>query len=319
MQYVLAGMAAAILGLGTLTGGVRGQGGGADVPGPIDSLQDLQDSGKILFKLADTNNDNQISQKEAVDAGNLLVGGFFFRADTNGDGVLSVEEARAARQAFLRQKPLVAIVLRELRQQPNQAGGANTNQQNPLRVLSAMVDTNNDQQLQASELRQAVQTSVQGIFATADTNRDGQLSPTEINAMTVALARSAAQTAFQAADTDNNGAISQAEFDKAIIEPAHVVFRVIDTNNDNQISMQEMQAAQRALLSQAQRMIVPEAPNSVRNLIRSGRRPEEVSPVPNVPTPEQRSSGRPAAPGGANQPQQGQPNQPQQGQPNQPQ
>jgi len=66
-----------------------------DVPGPIDSLADVQDTAKMLFKLADTNNDGQISQKEAVDAGNLLVGGFFFRADANGDGTLTPEEARA--------------------------------------------------------------------------------------------------------------------------------------------------------------------------------------------------------------------------------
>ena len=58
-----------------------------DWPGPIDSIEDLQDVGKFLFKLADTNNDNRISQKEAIDAGNLLAGGFFFRADTNGDGI----------------------------------------------------------------------------------------------------------------------------------------------------------------------------------------------------------------------------------------
>ena len=43
----------------------------------------------MLFKLADTNNDNRISQKEAVDAGNLLAGGFFFRADANGDGTVT--------------------------------------------------------------------------------------------------------------------------------------------------------------------------------------------------------------------------------------
>jgi len=40
-----------------------------DVPGPIDSLQDLQDTGRMLFKLVDENNDGQISQKEAVDPG----------------------------------------------------------------------------------------------------------------------------------------------------------------------------------------------------------------------------------------------------------
>ena len=36
------------------------------VPGPIDSLQDLESTGRMLFKLADTNNDNFISQKEAT-------------------------------------------------------------------------------------------------------------------------------------------------------------------------------------------------------------------------------------------------------------
>ena len=39
------------------------------LPGPIDSISDLEDTAKIVFKLADTNNDDQISQKEAIDAG----------------------------------------------------------------------------------------------------------------------------------------------------------------------------------------------------------------------------------------------------------
>ena len=63
--------------------------------GPIQSIQDVQDTAKMLFKLADTNNDGQISQKEATDAGNLLVGGFFFRADANGDGVLTPRRSPA--------------------------------------------------------------------------------------------------------------------------------------------------------------------------------------------------------------------------------
>src|SRR5580704_5208177 len=66
--------------------------------GPIKSMHDLQDTAKVLFKLVDTNNDGQISQKEATDAGNLLVGGFFFRADANGDGTLTHEEAQQARE-----------------------------------------------------------------------------------------------------------------------------------------------------------------------------------------------------------------------------
>ena len=81
------------------------------MPGPIDSISDLQDTAKMVFKLADTNNDGQISQKEAVDAGNLLVGGFFFRADTNGDGVLTEQEAQQARESLFAQQPLLRFVL----------------------------------------------------------------------------------------------------------------------------------------------------------------------------------------------------------------
>ena len=75
------------------------------LPGPINSISDLQDTAKMVFKLADTNNDDQISQKEAVDAGNLLVGGFFFRADTNGDGVLTEQEAQQARESLFASSP----------------------------------------------------------------------------------------------------------------------------------------------------------------------------------------------------------------------
>jgi len=92
------GMGALALGLSVATASaqVPAERRAGDVPGPIDSLSDLQDTGRMLFKLADENNDGQISQKEAVSAGNLLVGGFFFRADQNGDGVLSQDEAKQA-------------------------------------------------------------------------------------------------------------------------------------------------------------------------------------------------------------------------------
>ena len=82
-----------------------------DLGVPIHSIHDLQDTAKILFKLADTNNDGQISQKEATDAGNLLVGGFFFRADANGDGVLSAEEAQQARETLFAQQPLLRFIV----------------------------------------------------------------------------------------------------------------------------------------------------------------------------------------------------------------
>ena len=101
--------------------------------------------GKMLFKLADTNNDNLISQKEAIDAGNLLAGGFFFRADANGDGTVTQAEATAAREALFNQKPLLRFIFQrgkaEIGQQAAQAG---TNPQ-ALNVMN-LLDSNHDRQ-----------------------------------------------------------------------------------------------------------------------------------------------------------------------------
>ena len=161
--------------------------------GPVQSIQDLQDSAKMLFKLADTNNDGQISQKEATDAGNLLVGGFFFRADANGDGTLTPEEAKQARDTLFAQQPLLKLVLRKgqanrhrsrttrrRRGQPSNDPATTAKQlaANPEQTIGNLLDTNHDQKIQATEVRQAVQSGVQALFSIADTNQDGQLSPT---------------------------------------------------------------------------------------------------------------------------------------------
>jgi Ca2+-binding EF-hand superfamily protein len=286
-----------------------------DLPGPIDSPKDLQDTAKMLFKLADTNNDGQISQKEAEDAGDLLVGGFFFRADTNGDGVLTKEEARAAREALFQQQPLLRYVVtkakserqnarrnqtREANPKPNanNANQANANaSRNPVRGLASLLDSNNDKQIQATEVRQAVQNGVQGLFAAADTNRDGQLSPTELNAAMIGMARAAAQAAYQNADTDRNGAISMEEFDKALTERGHMVFAVMDTNNDGQLSPDEFRAARDTVINQVRALRVPTAANAPSNLIRTGTAPDQVAPVPNLGT--NRNANAPANPGQA--------------------
>lgn len=260
-----------------------------DKPGPIDSLSDLQDAGKMLFKLADQNNDGQISQKEAVDAGNLVVGGFFFRADSNGDGILSKEEAKAAKDDFLAQHPLVRVVVDK---NQNVAPGAGTpaGTGNPTamaeQAFETLVDSNRDGNLQASEVRQIVQTTVTALFASADTDRNGFLSPTEVNAGIIGMANAAAQAAFQMADTDRNGAISQAEFDRAITEPAHAIFRSVDTNNDGQLTPQEAQAARQAVMTQMRNLRVGEPANSAGNMIRTGVNPAQVAPVPRYNTPQ---------------------------------
>ena len=282
------GIAAAGFGLAALVGGATAQEPAArphheghDLPGPIDSVQDLQDTGKMLFKLADANNDGLISQKEAVDAGNLLVGGFFFRADANGDGTISAEEAKQAREALLQQKPILRFVLdRAKAANPGQAGT------NPGQALLGLLDTNNDKKLEATELRQGVQTAVQGIYATADTNRDGQMSPSELNAAMVAAANAAAQAAFQAADADRDGAISKDEFLKAAQAPMNAAFGVIDANNDGKITPQEAQSARRIIESQMRNLQVPEPSTSPRRQVEGNRSaPRPVTTPAPVPAP----------------------------------
>jgi len=257
-----------------------------DMPGPIDNLRDAQETGRMVFGMADVNNDGQISQKEAIDAANLLVGGFFFRADQNGDGTLSQDEARQARESLYAQQPVLRYVVEKARFQAKQGGGNNNAAAtNPASALGSLLDANNDKQLQASELRQAVQTGVQGAFAVIDTNRDGQLSPTEINAAIIGAARTAAQAGFQQADNDRNGQLSKEEYRQAITEPADMVFAILDGNNDGQISQQEAEGALRIISSQLRGLMVPEPANSARNLLRSGTSPDQAAPIPNIPTP----------------------------------
>jgi Ca2+-binding EF-hand superfamily protein len=283
-RHWMNGLKAIGLGVATLAGTASAQ--TKDLPGPIDSLQDLQDSGRMIFKLVDENNDGQISQKEAVDAGNLAVGGLFFRADANGDGVVTQDEAKAARNSFLAQKPMVRFLIgRAESVKPANKGGS----PNPGAVFMGLVDANGDKQLQASEVRTAVQSAVQGLFASADTNRDGQMSPTEVNAAIVGGVKAMEQASFQAADLNHDGQISKEEFTKALTDPANAAFAILDANNDGQLSQQEMVSAGRIVEAQIKRTMVPEPPNSLRNLINSGQKPEQVAPIPNITIP-----GRPA-------------------------
>jgi len=263
-----------------------------DLPGPIDSISDLQDMAKMLFKLADTNNDGQISQKEAVDVGNLLVGGFFFRADANGDGTLTPEEGRAARESLLQQQPLLRYVLQKIKPTNGQTQiGINVQPspggQNPFQAIGNMLDSNRDQKIEGTELRQAVQMGVQTLFTIADANQDGLLSPAELNRAVGEAAKTAVQSAFQAADTDRSGALSMAEFEKALTEPAHAVFRVLDGNNDNQISLDELQRAQQIIGDQIKRLRVPEPANSIRHQFQSGTTTAIGQPaaIPGTPAP----------------------------------
>jgi len=275
-QHWTRGLKAVGLGLVTLMGTASAQHATPDIPGPLDSLQDLQDSGKMLFKSVDANNDGQISQQEAVDAANVAVGGLFFSADADGNGTLSKEEAQRAREKVLAAKPMARLLISRVKATAPQPGGGTPN---PANAAMGLIDVNNDGQLQATEVRQGVQTAIQGLYAAADTNRDGQMSPVEVNAAIAGAIKAAGQASFQAADGDNNGQLSRQEFDKAIIDPANAVFAVLDANNDGQLSQQELQSAQQIIGQQLQRSVLPEAPNSPRNMINQGARTIQAAPA----------------------------------------
>ncbi len=252
---------------------------GNDLPGPIDSLRDLQDSGKLLYKLLDSNNDGLISRKEATDAGNLMVGGFFFRADANSDGTLTKEEAQAARESLYRQRPLLRVIAERVKTiQPASGNGS----PNPASALGALLDNNDDRQLQGAEVRQAVESTVQSFYDVADTNRDGQMSPAEVNAVMLGVARSVANAAYVAADKDNNGSLSQEEFTQSITEPSRVVFTVLDADGDQQLTKEELQRARQIIVRELRQLRVPEPSNSLANILGSGRVPQEVAPVPEI-------------------------------------
>jgi Ca2+-binding EF-hand superfamily protein len=260
-----------------------------NLPSPGEALRDLQNTGRLLFVMADVNHDGQVSQQEAVDAGDLLVGGFFFRADTDGNGVVTDQEARAAVNKYLDQNPWVKYVVESLR---NQAQNQSTNGQNngrsgapSIKGIVALVDTNRDNQLESSELRQFVQTATQSFYAAADTNHDGLMSPAEVNAAVAGMGKAAAQQAFLAADTDGNGQLSRNEYDKALIEPANVFFQIIDLNHDGQLSQQETQQIAQVIVNRLRTIVPPEPPNSPTNIIESGRMPNETAPVPSFAAP----------------------------------
>ncbi|MDG3002924.1 EF-hand domain-containing protein [Paludisphaera mucosa] len=247
-----------------------------DAPGPIDNIGDLRDTAKMAFKMADVNNDGLISQKEAVDAGNLLVGGFFFRADANGDGKVSKDESDQARENLFNQRPILRFILQRAEQETSANGTKPQLDQAQQNVLAA-IDANHDGALEASELRQAVQTGVQSLFLAADRSGDGQLDPSELNGAVVEVGRAGLQAAFQTADADKNGAVSRDEFDKAIINPANVAFRVMDANNDGQLSREELQSGARIIIGELRNLQVAEPANSITN---QAKRAVETTPAP---------------------------------------
>jgi Ca2+-binding EF-hand superfamily protein len=186
-----------------------------------------------LVAMADVNRDGRVSKEEASNVTSFLVGGFFFRADGNGDGTITPEEGRQARVEFMNQRPELASVVREVR---NNAG------QNPLAVVAQMLDVEYGKPLTIAEARQATTTAVNDLYGWTDVDRDGYLTVAEARAAADQGARALGGAAFQAADTDRNGGLSYEEFEAALRGTARTAFGLADTSNNGQLSMDEAAA-----------------------------------------------------------------------------
>jgi Ca2+-binding EF-hand superfamily protein len=239
------------------------------LPGPIDNPRDIQETAKMLFVLTDTDHNRRISQKEAIDAGNLLVGGFFFRADQNGDGTLTRAEAQQARDQLLKQQPLLRFILtrtkqaqQESQQQPQNTPTSNPTPTQAARQIGNMLDGNDDRQIQATELRQAVQVVVESLWAVGDRDGDSELSPAELNEAAYTVARETMQSAIQAADADKNGALSDDEFVQAIAEPANIAFQILDKDLNGLLTIEEIDSAMRIVGSHLGATRIPTPSNA---------------------------------------------------------
>ena len=75
----------------------------------------------------------------------------------------------------------------------------------------------------------------------------------------------------------------------------HAVFRVIDANSDNQISLAELQRAEQILADQIQRLRVREPGNSISNQLQNGRGSSDTARTQTQPVPPTTAPGTPVA------------------------
>lgn len=248
-----------------------------NLPGPIDSPQDILESARMAFVLADADGNGLISQQEATDAATLLVGGLFFRADLDGDGIVTQEEANQIREQVFQQRPVLRFVFDRANRDNTPEGvepEPGTTPDEVAQAIGGLIDTNRDSQIQAAEVRQIVQTGVQALFNAGDIDRDGQLSPAELNATMYGAIRAGFQVAFDAADKDNTGFLTKEQFAEALVQPSYTVFDILDRDLDGRLTPEELEMAAQIAISELDKLTIDIPRNSPANVISSGRLPQ---------------------------------------------
>lgn len=188
----------------------------------------LRVSSEAWLASVDADGDAMISRKEAMVAGQQLVGGVFFRVDQNHDGHLAPIELRAARSILLREHPIVRTLLSSPRASSYS-----------MRQLLSYLDPSGERGMELNEASLAVSTGVDALFAMSDMNRDGRIALSELHVAANKLSESTARAALHAMDADKNGAVSVGELDAAMLQATRQSFVRMDRNGDGMLSPEE--------------------------------------------------------------------------------
>lgn len=205
--------------------------------GGLASCQPSNEVGAIVTRwldLADADGDRQISRREAQSFTNFVIGGFFFRADADGNGIVTPEEGRSARSELVAQYPSLAALLTQAR---TVAG------QSPFRAIAEMVDVDYGKPLSADDARQAARGALDDLFRVADDDDNGTITLAEARAASWQGARTLGAHMFRSADQNGDGRLELAEFQRAVDSTTKVAFEASDLNDNGSLTQQEAAAA----------------------------------------------------------------------------
>lgn len=209
---------------------------------PCESPLNVESALASLIDRADADQDGRVSRDEASAFTSFLVGGFFFRADADANGVVTPEEGRQARAEFFEKYPAVGAVFREVR---------GVTGQSPFATIAGLLDVEYGKPLSTAEARAAARQAVNDLYAVADTNKDSSITVAEVRQVGIDAANALGAVAFQQSDADANGRLSLQEFQAALAGPARVAFGLADRDNDGQLTRDEASVA----LAQATRRL----------------------------------------------------------------
>jgi hypothetical protein len=194
-----------------------------------------------ISETADANGNGEIEKTEAYSAVDFLVGGFFFRADKNFDGSVSVDEGRDARRDLLKRSPMLASLMKRI---------ATTESSAALDRMADLLGIEYDKTISSNEMRDAGRQLIDEVYRLADQDKNGRLSAGEAQQATLRGVRSVAQSAFAISDSDGNKKLSLEEFKSALDAPARVAFKAADLDNDGALTSDEAASALSALTRQ---------------------------------------------------------------------